>query len=397
MNGLRISRTDTNGTRDRLYINVSNQIRGYDEVGSGKTDMMYFINNPNNTEIKFYSDSTAFLNPLNTNVDKDNLITITNSKSTIDDDDLILISDNSDNIVKSVKYSNLTSGISGSSGTSGTDGTSGNSGTPGTDGTSGSSGIDGGVLDAIHVSEFNYNTVTQSLYTPNIGLNGDILLYGSSERNIKGGNDGEAIGTDINIYGGTFSSNQGDIRLAWDGTSAKGYVGIRKGASSSYGLDVSGSIRTDANLYVGSDIIHDGDSNTYISFGLDKIDMYAGGIAMLSLVESTGDYVGIKDTSPSYDLDVNGSIRATGDVISNSDIRLKENISEMDSIVDKIKQLEPVNFTWKESNKQDIGLIAQDVEKIIPELVYTDNKGYKSISYQKLSVILLKALKEIIK
>jgi hypothetical protein len=56
--------------------------------------------------------------------------------------------------------------------------------------------------------------------------------------------------------------------------------------------------------------------------------------------------------------------------------------------------LKPSSFEWIASGKQDVGLIAQEVEDILPELVRTDDNGYKSINYSKLTVFLLKAIQE---
>jgi len=114
-------------------------------------------------------------------------------------------------------------------------------------------------------------------------------------------------------------------------------------------------------------------------------------------VRGSDGFIGVNMSNPLYDVDVTGDIHASGDIISNSDIRLKTNIKPMNNVLDDIMKLTPSTFDWKESGKEDIGLIAQEVEEIFPEIVRTDDNGYKSISYQKLSVILLKAIQEIIK
>lgn len=87
-----------------------------------------------------------------------------------------------------------------------------------------------------------------------------------------------------------------------------------------------------------------------------------------------------------------------------SDERLKKNITPMNSVLDKIRKLKAVEFDFNTedypdrimSDKHQIGLIAQDVEKVFPELVNTNKEGYKSIDYARLSVILLKAMNEIL-
>jgi hypothetical protein len=103
----------------------------------------------------------------------------------------------------------------------------------------------------------------------------------------------------------------------------------------------------------------------------------------------------------SYKLYVNGSAFATG-TWSSSDVRWKKNITPLTDVLGKLLNLKGVNYEWRktefpeisfESGKQ-IGLIAQDVEKTFPELVKTDGNGYKAVSYEKLSVILLEGIKE---
>ena len=66
--------------------------------------------------------------------------------------------------------------------------------------------------------------------------------------------------------------------------------------------------------------------------------------------------------------------------------------------LDAILQLQGKTYHWKEdtafTNKQDIGLVAQEVEKVFPELVAEDEQGYKGIAYSKLTAVLVEAIKE---
>ena len=77
-----------------------------------------------------------------------------------------------------------------------------------------------------------------------------------------------------------------------------------------------------------------------------------------------------------------------------SDIRLKKDIKPLKSALSTLGKLQGKSYRWKDNNEPDIGLIAQELEKVIPELVKTDNKGYKSIVYQKLTAVLIEAIKE---
>jgi hypothetical protein len=113
-----------------------------------------------------------------------------------------------------------------------------------------------------------------------------------------------------------------------------------------------------------------------------------------ALLKSVG--IGVNATiSTTYTLNVVGDIYASGDIAFLSDINHKKNIKPLESQLSKIKRLNPVSFDWKESGKEDFGLIAQEVEEIYPKLVKTNEHGIKSVNYVKLSVLLLKALQEI--
>jgi hypothetical protein len=121
-------------------------------------------------------------------------------------------------------------------------------------------------------------------------------------------------------------------------------------------------------------------------------------------ITGTGN-VGIGTTTPVYRLDVAGDIRTTGCVVYNggtlgtcvSDIRLKDNITDLsfNNALTKVLSLQPKQFTLKNDPSQKIsGLIAQDVEQIAPELVVTDEKGYKQIKYGDIQWLLIEAIKE---
>jgi len=102
-------------------------------------------------------------------------------------------------------------------------------------------------------------------------------------------------------------------------------------------------------------------------------------------------------TTGGGDLTVKGDIIAYG---APSDKKYKENIKPIESALDKAMQLQGVTFDWKDSEsildiKEDIGFIAQDVEKVLPELVRDSGKGNLSLRYQGITPILLEAIKEL--
>lgn len=142
-----------------------------------------------------------------------------------------------------------------------------------------------------------------------------------------------------------------------------------------------------------------------LSFGTDPTSRLVGvsaGVQRRMTITSSGD-VGIGTESPNVKLQVNGDIIASS-IAGSSDLRFKTNIKNIKSSLTKVIQLRGVTFNWKTnefidrnfSNKQSLGFIAQEVEKVIPEVVETEKtkEGFKSIQYDKLVALLVEAIKE---
>jgi hypothetical protein len=118
--------------------------------------------------------------------------------------------------------------------------------------------------------------------------------------------------------------------------------------------------------------------------------------------------VGIQCNSPQYTLDISGSINATGniratagnvygvDVIATSDLRLKTNIITIDSPLEKISAMRGVYFNKiSDSTIRKVGVIAQEIETVLPEVVFTDDteEKMKGVSYGNITSILIEGMK----
>ncbi len=127
----------------------------------------------------------------------------------------------------------------------------------------------------------------------------------------------------------------------------------------------------------------------------------AGSLSEKVRIDSSGN-VGIGTTNPGYTLTVAGSAWVTSGAWSGSDVRWKENIQPITGALDKVLQLSGVSYDWRKNefpenkfdDKTHLGLIAQDVENIIPELVTTGPDGYKGIDYNGLVPLLIGAIQE---
>jgi hypothetical protein len=140
----------------------------------------------------------------------------------------------------------------------------------------------------------------------------------------------------------------------------------------------------------------------------------AGSASRRLTIQPDGD-VGINDTTPSYKLDVNGTLRAYG-ITDSSDKRLKTSLRRVTSVTDKLAALNAYSFHWRDSvpasdsyrdgrrKERHVGLIAQEVKAQFPELVdrvpYTDRRGkthqnYLTIKQSGMMAVLVESIKEL--
>ena len=96
------------------------------------------------------------------------------------------------------------------------------------------------------------------------------------------------------------------------------------------------------------------------------------------------------------DISGGGTISAT-DFNTTSDITLKDNIQILENPLDKINQLSGYTFNWKKDNRPAVGIMAQEVEQVFPEMVATGSDGYKRVNYDALVPVLIEAVKELSK
>ena len=98
------------------------------------------------------------------------------------------------------------------------------------------------------------------------------------------------------------------------------------------------------------------------------------------------------------DMTVTGAVSATGDIIafSSSDASLKDNIAPISDALQKLLQLRGVEFDWNDKSVysgHDIGVIAQEVERIIPSAVRTQESGFKGVQYDKIIPLIIEAIR----
>jgi hypothetical protein len=112
----------------------------------------------------------------------------------------------------------------------------------------------------------------------------------------------------------------------------------------------------------------------------------------------SGGNVGVGTTTPGYKLHVNGTVAGIGSFTQLSDARYKKDVRTLADSLAKVLELRGVSYKWSDEeaygDATQLGVIAQEIERIVPEVVDTGSDGVKRVRYSDLIPILIEALKE---
>jgi hypothetical protein len=212
------------------------------------------------------------------------------------------------------------------------------------------------------------------------------------------------VGGGIRIFNGF--SNNGTARPALNTTTIGNYeirgVGGGGGATQADGGD-DGFLRLSAGGGTNASAQSSIDISGYSNVGdmLNNIVMNTAGTERLR-IDNLGN-VGIGTSAPTVRLQVAGDIIANS-IAGSSDARFKTNITPIENPLQKVLRLRGVKFDWNKkafpdrsfSDSRAIGFIAQEVEKVLPEVVQTEKtaEGYMAVQYDKVVALLVEAIKE---
>lgn len=179
-------------------------------------------------------------------------------------------------------------------------------------------------------------------------------------------------------------------------------------------IDGAGETETTGNVIMSGyskQLIFEGSGDPVVTWRLQAaafLDRYFGilrydnGSAVPSgsfVITNQGNF-GVGTQSPAAKLDVAGNVRAAAFVTA-SDSRLKQNITSLGNTLEQVASLRAVRYDLKSESVsapgkgRHIGFIAQEIEKPFPEVVVTDANGMRAVSYDKLTPILVEAVKEL--
>jgi hypothetical protein len=92
---------------------------------------------------------------------------------------------------------------------------------------------------------------------------------------------------------------------------------------------------------------------------------------------------------------VSGSIRATGSITANSDVRLKKNIERIENALQKVSEISGYTYNTIYDEDRHAGVIAQEIDKVLPEIVNKGNDGLMGVEYGNISALLIEAIKDL--
>jgi len=216
----------------------------------------------------------------------------------------------------------------------------------------------------------------------------------------------------LNIDGGHFTSASlaagggGSGTVDVSGTPANNQIAVWTDADTLEGESTvtyeSSALKVAAFLDVNEYIRHNGDNDTWIRFQNDNVAIQAGASVAWQFNNSP-ELSGSATSTGSFGyVHSAGAIRAGDDVIAyySSDERLKNNIITIQNPIDKVKQLRGVEYEWNglqhnyPSGSKDTGIIAQDVQKVLPQIVKEKKGGYLGVRHDRLVGLLVESVKE---
>jgi hypothetical protein len=169
------------------------------------------------------------------------------------------------------------------------------------------------------------------------------------------------------------------------------------GSISSPGSSAKGSPLT--NLEVDNNFSNINLTLSYFNTGLANVniidDITTNATFFPAFVSASSGNANVKVSSTKLTFNPSSGLLSSTDYNSSSDMTLKQDFIPIQNSLDIISQLTGFGFTWKDSKQKAYGLSAQEVEKVIPEIVKDRPDGTKGINYMNLTAFLIEAIKDL--
>jgi hypothetical protein len=224
-------------------------------------------------------------------------------------------------------------------------------------------------------------------------------------------NTGVGTITTLNSTTGTITNLSG-TNVSYSGIGTVGSLNIGSTQVISSGRQLQNIASLDATTTATIETAIANAPNTFTDLQVTGLSTFTNGPVLIGTGTSTGtasqrlqvtggayvsESIGIGTTNPTSKLYVVGDVLVSGvitstDYNSASDINLKENIQPISNPIDKVLQINGVSFDWKEDGRSSMGVIAQEIEKVMPEIVSGGDS--KTVNYNGLIGLLIEVVKE---
>ena len=185
--------------------------------------------------------------------------------------------------------------------------------------------------------------------------------------------------TTLTIKGGTTSGSAGVLELQSPTTTGAGNLGVIAFLDGS-NRNAQISVQRDTSTSTGNMMFY-----TNAGAGIvERMRITSGGNILMGTTSDNGER-----------LYVSGAIRATGTITANSDLTLKKNLLKIENALEKVEQINGYTYEFKEDDsKRYAGVIAQEIQTVLPEIVNKGNDGILGVEYGNISALLIEAIKE---
>ena len=259
---------------------------------------------------------------------------------------------------------------------------------------------------------FTINAQVQHVQTTTTGSTSSSAIgyytTASGSGTLATGRDTKAIGSWSTAMGYKSEANGNQSIAMGNLTEANGSTSLAMGFQSYSDGDYSTAIGRfiEANGDYSTAMGYSSKENDYSSFVIGYYNLSGFTVtgsatspnsANTAFVIGNGTYANRSDAfkvMANGDTTVSNDLTVGGDIVVSSDARLKANIVSLGSTLAKLLLIDGKRYTMKKNGKQKIGVLAQDIQKVFPELVTTDDKDMLAVNYQGLVHVLINALKE---
>ena len=222
------------------------------------------------------------------------------------------------------------------------------------------------------------------------------------------------ITSNVNYITGVDNTQNTNITLSINNAaSASAYAntGIRNAASASAYANTGINNAASASAYANTGINNAASASQYANSGIGLAQAsYNKANASIFIINdgstnqtlyplfsntTSGSIGGVNTSSSKLTYNPSSGVLSTTQFSATSDETLKENIQNITNALDMVRSLRGVSFDWKENGKPSFGLIAQELEKLLPQLVNISEDGIKSVFYNGIIAFLIEAIKQL--